>query len=484
MHAADVSFVSFASPVLHMPAPVLTGMTTGVSGSFLSMSRQTSDSMGALKGELGDLLLERKAVLSEIGECRSQTERVDRYVSVIREVLSSSSLCYVDDRLMFFDGRSYVEASVRQLSVVLSNLLTPLGVGASDIRKMGDMPYAVIWERSFGMDSDKICFSNCVYGMSDGRAFRFSRRHITDYRLPYPYDGGASCPRWMSFLSEVLPDESERMCLQEFFGMCYIDREELSVEKFAVFVGGGSNGKSVVFDVMKEVIGWDRVSYLSPDQLMDSRQVVSVVGKRLNFAPDVRRGASFDSALKALASGQDVQGWRLYSGNVVVKCPPLVFALNEMPRFRDTTHAFFRRMMLFSFDVTIPPHRQNRSLASEIAGSELPGIFRWVMEGRRRLLDSRGAFTRCCRMDDGLRRLERDARGGGGPVLEYLDSIGLSAVPCYNGQPFVKVGAGSIFDGLGGAVSRDMITRELSSHGVRRDRGTEVRYYLYKKQYQ
>lgn len=434
-----------------------------------------------LKAELSGLFKEREYSLSEIGVCRGQTERVDNYVRLIREVLSCSSLCYVDERMMFYDGRVYVETSPRQLSVLLSNILSPLGVGASDLRKVGDMPYSVIWERNFKMDPDRICFTNCIYNISSGKSERFSSKSITDYRLPYAYDSRSSCPKWDNFLCEVLPDETERLCLQEFFGMCYIDRDAMSLEKFSVFIGGGSNGKSVVFDVIKGVMGKDRVSYLSPDQLMDSRQVVSVIGKKLNFAPDMRKGASFDSALKALSSGQDIQGWRLYSGNIIVKCPPLVFALNELPRFRDVTSAFFRRMMLFSFDVTIPPHKQNKTLAAEIIRDELPGIFLWIMEGRKRLLENKGAFTRCEKMERNVESLRRRIWKEECPVLEYLERSGLSVHPCRDGQPFVKVPASSIFKGMGGEVSRDAITRELTSYGVKRDRGTEVRYFLYKK---
>lgn len=439
-----------------------------------------SDSLRALKSELHSLFQERVFALAEIGSLRVMTERVDRYSSLIREVLCCSSLCYVGERMMYFDGRVYVETSVKQLSVIISNLLSPLGVGASDLRKVGDMPYSVIWERHFQIDHNRISFSNCSYDIVSGKSEKFSSSFITDYWLPYAFHKRAVCPLWDAFLSEVLPDESERLCLQEFFGMCYIDRDKMSLEKFAIFMGGGSNGKSVVFDVIKNVIGRDRVSYLSPEQLIDGRQVVSVIGKRLNFAPDIRKAASFDSALKALSSGQDVQGWMLYAGNVVVKCPPLVFALNELPRFRDVTSAFFRRMMLFSFDVTIPPERQNKTLASDIVQKELPGVFLWIMEGRARLMRNRGAFTPCPKMESNIEAFKRRIRSEEAPVLDYLDSVGLSIRPCYSGQPFVKVAASHIYEGLEGKISRDAITRELTSYGVRRDRGKEVRYFLYK----
>ena len=406
---------------------------------------------------------------------------MDDYTSLLREILVQSSLCYLNDELHFFDGRCYVPIPEKRASSMLGNLLHDNGVGASDIRRIGDMPFLVLEERRHDIDLNKVCFDNCVLDVRSGNVLDFGKDVRTDYVRPFPYHEDARCPMWKRFLNEVMPDEDEQACLQEFFGMCYLDRNLLSVEKFALFVGTGSNGKSVVFDVIKSVIGKDRVSYLSPDQLMNEKQVVSVVGKRLNFAPDIRKGASFDSALKALSSGQDVAGWRLYSGTTVIKCPPLVFALNEMPRFRDVTSAFFRRVMLFSFDVTIPEERQDRGLASKIIENESSGVFRWMMEGLWRLQERRGVFTYCEKMATNLENLKRRVRNEENPVLQYLESAGWSVTPVWVGQEITKVSATAIFDGMNHRISKDAITRELTSLGVKRDRGTEVRYFLYRK---
>lgn len=438
------------------------------------------ESSEILKAELVGLLNPYLIDIEKICASRSATERVDGCVTILRKVLASSSLCYIDGRLAFFDGRAYSVLSPKSLSIIVSNILPDAGVGASDCRKIGDMPFSVIFEKSYHCDSDKVCFSNCIFDISRGLAYQFDARHITDYCLPYEWRSDAACPRWDAFLAEVLPDESERACLQEFFGMCYIDREKYSIEKMALFIGTGANGKSVIFDVMKNVIGREWVSFLSPDQLMDNKQLVSVAGKKLNFAPDIKRSASFDSGLKALSSSQDVQGWRIYEGNVVVKCPPLVFAFNEMPHFRDDTEAFFRRLLPFQFDVVIPPAKQNKRLASEICESELPGIFRWVMEGRRRLIARKGAFTRCARINNAVEALKMRVRNEQNPVRAYLESIGYTVRPQYDGQPFEKIGASKIYEGMGGRVSKDAITRELNGYNVAKDRGVEVRYFLYR----
>lgn len=440
-----------------------------------------TESFDILRDELSGLLSSGHERLGEINAMRSSQQRIDSCVSFLRDVLKRSSLCYIDDSLSFFDGRCYVSIPLKRAVSLLGNLLHDNGVGASDIRKIYDMPFQVLDERRYETDANMVVFSNCVLDVKNGNVLPFGTSVHTDYMRDFEYSDDQRCPLWRRFLDEVLPDKDEQSCLQEFFGMCYLDRNVWSVEKFAIFVGTGSNGKSVVFDVIKSVIGKDRVSYLSPDQLMNEKQVVSVTGKRLNFAPDIRKGASFDSALKALSSGQDVAGWRLYSGSTVVKCPPLVFALNEMPRFRDLTSAFFRRVMLFSFDVTIGPERQDRSLASRITANESGGVFRWIMEGLWRLQENRGEFTRCEKMDANLEALKRRVRNEENPVIQYINAIGYSLEPVWMDQPYVKVNSSTIFEGLGGRISKDAITRELKAAGVKTDRGTEVRYYLYRR---
>ncbi len=439
------------------------------------------DNLDVLKQELLTLLRPSASEFTRLGMLRSGTERIDGYVRILRLALASSSLCYIDNVMAFFDGRAYTRLTSRSLTLIIANILPEFGVGASDAKKIGDMPFSVIFEKSYRNDPTKVCFTNCVYDIQRNRAYPFDRRHITDYALPYEWLADATCPRWEQFLAEVLPDASERSCLQEFFGMCYIDREKLSIEKMALLIGEGSNGKSVIFDVMKNVIGKDWVSFLSPDQLIDNKQLVSVDGKKLNFSPDIKRSAAFDSGLKALSSSQDVQGWRLYAGNVVIKCPPLVFAFNERPRFRDDTDAFFRRLMPFQFDVVIPPERQNKKLAAEICETELPGIFRWVMDGRRRLLKHDGMFTRCIRMEKAVAAMKREVRKyKASPLVSFLEKMGYDVKPQYSGQEPERVSAGRIYNGLGGSMTKDAITRELTSHHVAKDRGVEVRYYLYR----
>lgn len=445
-----------------------------------------SDSADILKREFSELLSSYRERLDDITRMRTSGQRIDNYILLLREMLVKSSLCKINEVFSFFDGRSYVAIDPTKASNKLNNLLIDeYGVSPSDVRRIANAPFLAVEDREYHIDHSKVCFDNCVLDMRSGDVLEFGTSIHTNYVRPFSYSADAKCPTWDRFLDEVMPDKDEQACLQEFFGMCFLDRNKYSVEKFAMTVGSGSNGKSVVFDVIKAVIGKDYVSFLDPIQLMDSKNLIDVDGKRLNFAPDIRKAASFDSALKALSSGQEVTGWEMYKGGKVIKCPPLIFTMNEIPKFRDVTNAFFRRILYFSFDVTIPEERQDKNLAARIVRYESAGVFRWMMEGlwrmQERLREGKREFTYCQKMASNLELLKKKVRNDENPVLQYLDNAGWSIHPTWLGQEAEKVPAGDIFQGMGGRISMNAIARELTSLNVQKVRARSVTYYLYRK---
>ena len=64
---------------------------------------------------------------------------------------------------------------------MIGNLLHDNGVGASDIRKIGDMPFLVLEERRFDIDADKVVFDNCVLDVKSGNVLEFGTGIHTDY---------------------------------------------------------------------------------------------------------------------------------------------------------------------------------------------------------------------------------------------------------------------------------------------------------------
>ena len=429
--------------------------------------------------ELGSLLSSRGAEVSAALGVKGVNDRVDAITLLVRDALRSSSLCYIDGVFHFFNSCLYVPIQKNAVLAVLSNVLVDLGFSPTDVRKMGDMPLSVVVERSFVRDAGLLCFTNGVLDLFSMRFTEgFSRDRIVTEKMRYAYDPSAGCVSWEAFLSEVLPDAEVRLVLQEFFGMCYLDRSRVSVEKFLLLIGSGANGKSVIFEVMKKVLGDDNVSTFDSQQLASEKMLPYLKGKRLNFVPDKKRSSDFDSSLKALSSGQDVMGRKIYGDAEKVKCPPLCFAMNEAPRFHDRTDAFFRRLIPIRFGVTIPPDRQDKGLVGKIVSSDLPGIFNWIIAGRDRLLRQGGEFTRSRQIGCNLEILRSEVGAAGSPVRSYLAGRGLSVYPAYDGQPWQMVSQSEIASAVEG-ISRTAITREMNRYGVAIHRSKEIYYRVY-----
>jgi len=85
-----------------------------------------------------------------------------------------------------------------------------------------------------------------------------------------------------------------------------------------------------------------------------------------------------------------------------------MFNTNVLPQNIENTSAFFRRLIIIDFDVTIPPERQDKSLHTKIINSELPGVLNWIIEGLRRLIHQ-GRFTPSDKIDTTLKTYKTES---------------------------------------------------------------------------
>ena len=162
-------------------------------------------------------------------------------------------------------------------------------------------------------------------------------------------------------------------------------------------------------------------------------------------------------------------------------CPPIVFSMNELPRFNDESPAFFRRVLLFRFGVVIPEERRDTTLAERIIKAELPGVFNWMMEGRRRLLEQKGHFTRSESMDKELAEVRREATEHAYPLRSQIGRLGFCAEPQFDGQVPVRLPFRDIAVLMPG-MTENAIAREMRRLGFASGRSRETFYWVYERQ--
>lgn len=417
---------------------------------------------------------QHKRDLSEIKNKRTRDEQLNCCAIILSDIISSSTICVIGENIYRFNGRIYEPVAKMEYKSGLYMVLTEFGVPPVIARQMPDFIMPFLWRSRRVPKHSLIAFTNGVFDYEAGRLQYFDPSLSCTYQVPYEYSKEAGCPIWDAFLQQVLPDETQRMQLQEFIGMIYIDRRKTKIEKALVLIGEGANGKSVIFNVVRALVGDKYVSNLSPLQMRDDRHLFELTDKRLNYCSEVRANDTMDSALKALISAEPVAAWGLYKGVSYVVCPPIIFTMNRYPNIDDRTFGFFRRMLPIRFNVTIPPELQNKELADAIIQKELSGIFNWAMEGRRRLLMRKGEFSRSDALDTELERMEAESS----PILQFMLDNGFYPRPQYHGQPSMRLKASDLFAGMSQIDARSA-SKQLQSKGFRRMKSGVMYYVVY-----
>jgi len=206
--------------------------------------------------------------------------------------------------------------------------------------------------------------------------------------VPYAFDPKAGCPGWLSFLEQIQPDPQVRQLLKEWFGYCLT--YDTSLHKFMIFEGEGRNGKSVVCDVQRALLGEDNVSGVPLEAFQDRFGLEPMRGKLANIAEEVGNMEKVaEGVLKTFVGGGVITMDRKFRDPVTVRATArLIFATNTRPRITDRSRGMWERLILVPFNVYIPKEKRELELAKKFFG-ELPGIFNWAIAGRFTLSERR-----------------------------------------------------------------------------------------------
>lgn len=226
----------------------------------------------------------------------------------------------------------------------------------------------------------------------------FDSKDFITYKLPFEYKPNAKAPLFETYLNKVLPDVERQKVLAEYLGFVFIKHgsNRLKEEKALILYGTGANGKSVFFEVVSALLGSENTSNYSLQSLTDNNGYyrAKLANKLVNYGSEIN-GKLESSLFKQLVSGEPVEARLPYGQPFILKeYAKLIFNSNELPKDVEHTNAYFRRFLIIPFDVTIPPHEQDKQLHVKIIESELSGVFNWVLEGLNRLLEQQ-KFTEC-----------------------------------------------------------------------------------------
>ena len=256
----------------------------------------------------------------------------------------------------------------------------------------------------------------------------FRATDFLTYQLPFEFDENADCPMFEKYLNQVLPEKELQNIVAEFFG--YIFTKGLKMEKAMLLYGSGANGKSVLFDIMNALLGDDNISNFSLSNLLEEHNRALIAYKLLNYGSEINATKTRDE-FKNLVSTEPIQARLKYGNSFTMKnYAKLAFNCNELPKDFDHQKAYFRRLLIIPFRVTIPDAEQNKTLAEKIIKNELAGVFNWIIDGLKRLLKAE-KFTESEIAKETLETYKRESDSVAGFVDEQNNLVGLSLKSAY-----------------------------------------------------
>ncbi|MGZ4995378.1 MAG: phage/plasmid primase, P4 family [Methylobacter sp.] len=194
--------------------------------------------------------------------------------------------------------------------------------------------------------------------------------------------------RWQAFLNQIFNDDIELIdWVKRWCG--YMLSGSTSEQIFVFCFGVGANGKSVLGDILRYILG-DYARAISSETLTESKkasgaatpELAELIGARMAISAETEDGSALaESLIKSLVSGDTMPARKLY-GSPIQFTPQfkLMMLGNHKPIIKGNDHGIWRRVRLIPFKRTFKPEERDANLADKLK-AEAPHILAWMVEG-------------------------------------------------------------------------------------------------------
>lgn len=309
------------------------------------------------------------------------------------------------DEFYRWTGKVYVKVPESELTAIVFHWLDERRKGArprdaSEVVKalasVGRVPFEIESPVFLGGERGEakniIAFANGLLDITNTGGNLELHEHSPSWfsmtALPYDFDPGADCPRWLSFLDEVLGDTDLIELLQRWCGLLLTC--DTSYQKVLLLFGVRRGGKGTILRVIQHLVGKDACVSPTFASLASEFGLSQLVGKSVALFPDAHLSRRADSVrvletIKSI-SGEDAVSINRknlpYLTNVRLRVR-FIITVNELPRFHDPSLAIESRLLVIPFEKSFAGC-EDRMLEGTLK-AEAGGILNWCLRGLHKL---------------------------------------------------------------------------------------------------
>ncbi len=279
-----------------------------------------------------------------------------------------SNFAYFDKDLYQFNGTNYEPFTEMMMDRHIRNFYVQNGLeNKYSVAKARELKAMIKFDPNIQIaqfdDYDHLVnLNNGIYNYDTKELIPHSKEYKFTYKLDVNYDKyRTECPTFTRFLEGCFADSGnwndgyiyDKDTVENIIRLCgYLLYPRNTIEGLFIFLGEGSNGKSVLMDVLRMFFPDKYITNLSLNTISneDGFQREKLIRSRINFCTEQRGGSINAEELKKVASGEGITVQRKFNEAFDFRShTKIVVSANNMPYFNDNTYGILRRLYMFSF---------------------------------------------------------------------------------------------------------------------------------------
>lgn len=271
-------------------------------------------------------------------------------------------------------------------------------------------------------------FNNKIYNLENNELIDFSPKHYFINKLPLDIDiDNEECPFIDGIFNQFVGDNNKHI-LYELSAYCLL--RDYPYQKIFFVYGEGGNGKSTFINILTNLLGFENVSSINLNDLINNRFATSqLYGKLINICGEVDMNLLRKTGiLKQLTGGDRIKSEKKFKEPFYFKnYAKIIVVTNKVPETTDRTEAFYRRVNLINFPNKFEGESDDKTILNKISRAEYEG-YAWKCVQHLKLLKEKGFI-----MSNDISTLESmqvyDSLSS--PLAEFLR---LNTIDCTNGR--------------------------------------------------
>ena len=302
------------------------------------------------------------------------TESVKNLIEILAEkmLFESNSVADMNERIRIIKNIEHIYSSAGKESML------------KEARHIAGVP---VLNSDFDRDQYLLCTESGVINLREYKLEEFSKSQMISMSTGCEIDRENRPVKFEKFLYEMF-DGNENIIHYVHKALGYSITNSTREQCMFILHGDGNNGKSLLLDVVKTVLGGYAIT--SKPQLLtesnfgtqNSEEIARLNGKRFCAVEEIKSGDKMDEQIvKSLTSGIGNQVARFLYANSFefpVTCK-IWMATNYEPVIRGNDKGIWRRIVKIPVNVDFTG-REDKDLREKLL-TEMPQILGWLVEG-------------------------------------------------------------------------------------------------------